>query len=250
MKTNTFFISDASYCSLTKIAVIASLCPIRNIQKTLTLKNIDSVNKAETLAVLLSIKLAIKYKIKNAVFIYDNNSVDRLLIENIFQSSFDCIQLLWVKRDLIKSVDKLARDTFRELVFPVERTEKSLKNSIVNIFKQYDDNLKIKAAMKIANKKEYKVLETFLNNRYRLESLHEVKLKNTGLMKFVYQTLSDEKKKKFYSYLEKVVPKVKTTKQFKQYQKYEVLYTYIENIKEKVFLYNPFKNVKNTASIS
>lgn len=233
MKSNTFFISDASYCTLTKVAVIAAICPMRNIKKTINLKNIDSINKAETLAVLLSIKLAMKYKIRNAVFIYDNNSIDRLLIEKSFKDSFDCIQLLWVKRDLIKPVDKLARNTFKKLVYPIKRTEKSLKNNIVEIFKLYDDKLKIRAAMRIANTKEYNVLETFLNNKYNLESLHEVKLNNINLMKFVYQILSKEQKKKFYSYLEKVVPKARNNKQFKSSLRYQVIYNFIEKIKEK-----------------
>lgn len=65
MTNNTFFISNASYYDITKTAVIASICPLRMIEKTLVLKNINSINCAETAAVLLSVKLAIKNNIKN-----------------------------------------------------------------------------------------------------------------------------------------------------------------------------------------
>jgi len=241
MKTNTFFISDASYCEISKTATVASLCPMREIKETRILKNIQSIKHAETSALLLSIKLAIKYNIKNAVFIYDNNSIEKYLIENTYKEHFDCIQLLWVKRDLIKPADKAAKDVFKKLVYPEVVSKNSLQkktSDMVNFFKSYDDDLKIKAALRIATIKEHTVLNTFLNNKYKLNSLHEVNLKNTTLMKFVYQVLSLENRKKFYEYLSIVSPKVKKTVQFRQMQKNEVLLKYIKLIVEKSAINN------------
>lgn len=227
MKGNTFFISDASYCDISKTASIASFCPKRDIRQTIILKDVKSIHHAETSAVLLSIKLAIEYKIKNAVFIYDHSSIQKDLIVKIYEKYFDCIQLLWVKRDLIKPVDKMARDVFNLLVYPTvlnKNTKQKNKNMIVEKFKSYDDSLKIKAALKIATIKEYTVLNTFVKNKFNKKTLHEVKLKDIELLRFVHQVLSLKVKKDFYEYLCLISPKIKNNKKFKELQKHETIY--------------------------
>lgn len=232
MNNNIFFISDASYCSKTKIASIASMCPTKNIKKTKVLENITSINHAETSAVLFSIKLAIKYNFNNVVFIYDNNSVNKQLIEKLYKDKFDCIQLLWVKRDLITPVDKLARNVFDDLVYLPDN--KKHTSNMIHIFSSYEDTLKIKAAMKIATIKEYTVLNTFLRDSYNLKSIHPVKLKDTKLMKFLYQMIKNEEyKKKFYKYLCKVSSKIESSQAFKHMQKNTEIYKIIEEIVNK-----------------
>ena len=60
MNGNVFMISDASYCSLTKIASLSVFCSHTGKTYNKILKNIQDSSFAETAALLFSIKMAIK----------------------------------------------------------------------------------------------------------------------------------------------------------------------------------------------
>ena len=75
MNGNVFMISDASYCSLTKIASLSVFCSHTGKTYNKILKNIQNCFIAETAALLFSIKMAIKLNYSNTVFIYDNITI-------------------------------------------------------------------------------------------------------------------------------------------------------------------------------
>lgn len=107
MENNVIYLSDASFDPHTKEAGIG----VKNLytnQSHALLIQARSVLEAEEFALIEAISHAIEHDHRNCVFVYDNLGIDTQTIGAFFGSLFDQIQFLWMKRDYLKEVDRLA----------------------------------------------------------------------------------------------------------------------------------------------
>lgn len=107
MENNVIYLSDASYDHLTKEAGIG----VKNLssnQNHSVFLHAMNVLEAEEFALIEAIEHAIAHHHRNCVFVYDNIGIDTKSIGAFFSQMFDRIQFLWMKRDYLKQVDKLA----------------------------------------------------------------------------------------------------------------------------------------------
>lgn len=107
MENNVIYLSDASFDPHTKEAGIG----VKNLytnQSHALLIQARSVLEAEEFALIEAISHAIEHDHRNCVFVYDNLGIDTQTIGAFFGSLFDQIQFLWMKRDYLKQVDRLA----------------------------------------------------------------------------------------------------------------------------------------------
>lgn len=113
MEANVIYLSDASYDPLTKEAGIGVTNLTTNQSRSLYL-HATSVHEAEEFALIEAIEHAIEHHHRNCVFVYDNMGIDTKNIGAFFSRMFDRIQFLWMKRDYLKQVDKLACNVRRK----------------------------------------------------------------------------------------------------------------------------------------
>ncbi|MDD2368184.1 MAG: hypothetical protein PHQ90_02705 [Sulfuricurvum sp.] len=107
MENNVIYLSDASYDHLTKEAGIG----VKNLatnESHCVFVHAVNVHEAEEFALIEAITHAITHHHRNCVFVYDNMGIDTKSIGEFFSKMFDQIQFLWMKRDYLKQVDKLA----------------------------------------------------------------------------------------------------------------------------------------------
>lgn len=107
MENNVIYLSDASYDHLTKEVGIG----VKNLttnQRHCVFVHAMNVHEAEEFALIEAITHAIEHHHRNCVFVYDNIGIDTKSIGDFFSKMFDQIQFLWMKRDYLKQVDKLA----------------------------------------------------------------------------------------------------------------------------------------------
>lgn len=107
MENNVIYLSDASYDHRTKEAGIG----VKNLttnQNHSVFVHAMNVHEAEEFALIEAITHAIAHHHRNCVFVYDNMGIDTKSIGEFFSQMFDRIQFLWMKRDYLKQVDKLA----------------------------------------------------------------------------------------------------------------------------------------------
>ena len=107
MENNVIYLSDASYDHLTKEAGIG----VKNLssnQSHSVFVHAMNVLEAEEFALIEAIEHAIAHHHRNCVFVYDNMGIDTKSIGEFFSQMFDQIQFLWMKREYLKQVDKLA----------------------------------------------------------------------------------------------------------------------------------------------
>ena len=183
MNGNVFMISDASYCSLTKIASLSVFCSHTGKTYNKILKNIQDSSFAETAALLFSIKMAIKLNYSNTVFIYDNITINVSLIKNMYSHKFQHIQFLWLKRDNLQEVDIIARKNLK-----LARDDYGIE--LLNNFIELSIESKIKAIMYTTkNQKEYEILNQFIKNEFTLDSLIEINIRKTQTFRYLYHLL-------------------------------------------------------------
>ena len=203
MNGNVFMISDASYCSLTKIASLSVFCSHTGKTYNKILKNIQDSSFAETAALLFSIKMAIKLNYSNTVFIYDNITINVSLIKNMYSHKFQHIQFLWLKRDNLQEVDIIARKNLK-------LARDDYGTELLNNFIELSIESKIKAIMySTKNQKEYEILNQFIKNEFTLDSLIEINIRKTQTFRYLYHLLDSKDKIDFYEYIIRVVPKIK-----------------------------------------
>ena len=209
MNGNVFMISDASYCSLTKIASLSVFCSHTGKTYNKILKNIQDSSFAETAALLFSIKMAINLNYLNTVFIYDNITINVSLIKNMYSHKFQHIQFLWLKRDNLQEVDIIARKNLK-----LARDDYGIE--LLNNFIELSIESKIKAIMYTTkNQKEYEILNQFIKNEFTLDSLIEINIRKTQTFRYLYHLLDSKDKIDFYEYIIRVVPKIKNISDFK-----------------------------------
>ncbi len=107
MENNVIYLSDASYDHLTKEVGIG----VKNLytnQSHCVFVHAMNVHEAEEFALIEAITHAIEHHHRNCVFVYDNIGIDTKSIGEFFSKMFDQIQFLWMKRDYLSQVDRLA----------------------------------------------------------------------------------------------------------------------------------------------
>lgn len=209
MNGNVFMISDASYCTLTKIASLSVFCSHTGKNYNKILNNIQNCFFAETAALLFSIKIAIKLNYSNTVFIYDNITINVSLIKNMYSDKFQHMQFLWLKRDNLQEVDIVARKNLK-------LARDDYGTELLNNFIELSIESKIKAIMySTKNQREYEILNQFIKNEFTLDSLNEINIKKTQTFRYLYHLLDSKDKIYFYEYIIRVVPKIKNISDFK-----------------------------------
>ncbi|MDN5105049.1 hypothetical protein O8C79_07090 [Aliarcobacter butzleri] len=209
MNGNVFMISDASYCSLTKIASLSVFCSHTGKTYNKILNNIQNCFFAETAALLFSIKMAIELNYSNTVFIYDNITINVNLIRNMYSHKFQHMQFLWLKRDNLQEVDIVARKNLK-------LARDNYGTELLNNFIELSIESKIKAIMySTKNQREYEILNQFIKNEFTLDSLNEINIKKTQTFRYLYHLLDSKDKIDFYEYIIRVVPKIKNISDFK-----------------------------------
>lgn len=113
MENNVIYLCDASFDPHTKEAGIGvkNLYTNQNYALCVQARN---VLEAEEFALIEAIEHALEHHHRNCVFVYDNIGIDTKGLGSFFGSLFDRIQFLWMKRDYLKQVDRLARNIRRK----------------------------------------------------------------------------------------------------------------------------------------
>ena len=213
MNGNVFMISDASYCTLTKIASLSVFCSHTGKTYNKILMDIQDSSFAETAALLFSIKIAIKLNYSNTVFIYDNITINVNLIKDMYSHKFQHIQFLWLKRDNLQEVDIIARKNLK-------LARDDYGTELLNNFIELSIESKIKAIMYTTkNQREYEILNQFIKNEFTLESLNKINIRKTQTFRYFYHLLDSKDKIDFYEYIIRVVPKIKNISDFKDLPK-------------------------------
>ncbi len=107
MDNNVIYLSDASYDHSTKEAGIG----VKNLSTGLCLSifmHAHSVHEAEEFALLEAINHALTHNHRNCVFVYDDINIDTQALGMFYKPMFEKIQFLWMKRDYLHEVDRLA----------------------------------------------------------------------------------------------------------------------------------------------
>ena len=224
MNANVFMISDASYCTLTKIASLSVFCSHTGKTYNKILMDIQDSAFAETAALLFSIKIAIKLNYSNTVFIYDNITINVNLIKDMYSHKFQHIQFLWLKRDNLQEVDIIARKNLK-------LARDDYGTELLNNFIELSIETKIKAIMySRKNQREYEILNQFIKNEFTLDSLNEINIKKTQTFRYLYHLLDSKNKIDFYEYIIRVVPKIKNISGFKHLPKNYNLIEFVQKI--------------------
>ncbi|MDD2887640.1 MAG: hypothetical protein PHY66_08225 [Aliarcobacter sp.] len=220
-KDIVFLQSDASTCHKNKVANITVLDTYDN---KFHCKNLEAVNsiEAEFIALIFSIKIAIRNKYKNVIFIYDCQSLNTTSLKEYCKKShkFFSFQFLWLPRDFLSNVDEIARTNLRKLtkkidfnltdnqLFKYYRTFKTEK-ILLSVLTYLDDSF--------INEK--RVIKLYLQNDYSLKDLGEMKIRNNDIFRFIYHSLNQLEKFKFYEFYLKINPRIKNDIAFKQIPK-------------------------------
>ena len=149
MENNVIYLSDASYDEATCEAGIA----VKNLTtKQTSAQSIHarSAYEAEEFALIEAINHAIEHHHRNCVFVYDNINIDTKRLGEFFESMFDKVQFLWMKRDYLNEVDKLACNV------RLKRSKKnSLTKQIINHATRISDEALVNALMPLTRGEIY-----------------------------------------------------------------------------------------------
>lgn len=250
MESNIFILSDASYSNETKVAGLGVVDTFSQKTYKLTQDFIKSAYEAEFNALALSIKIAIKEGYTNVVFVYDCKSLEIDALKEYALKKIQTVQFLWLKRTYLKQSDNLAKNA-RKLAEKfyikkatqeqlIEIKKKANTKSKIDKFISYSTRAKIKAILKIANKREKEILNGFISsNSINLNTKDKLGSKKATFMKFTYYVLTKEDKTSFLNYLTYVNPNL-NKKSFRKAISIETVENYIMKI---------LKEVKNTKKI-
>lgn len=237
MDNNVFLISDASYRN-NGFAGLGIRDTRRKQDHYMSISNIKSPQEAEMAALLFSIKIALRNKYRNVVFVYDCINLPVHHLDNLMSKKFEFCQFLWLKRKFTKDADILSKKALQlsESITVLERQKttriqkKSLTDiGLINIFKSYEEDKILTACLFISSEKESRVIKMYLSNKNQKKGLPRFRSKNLELYKFIYNVLSKNSKKVFCRYVSIVIPEIKKSKNFKSSQKQNIL---SEKIKE------------------
>ena len=202
MFANKFMMCDASYSSQTKCAGLGVIDLSTGEEYTFSYDNIENTSKAELLGLIFSIKIALSKNYKNVVFIYDNKTLPIDMIEQWLAKKKGVYQFLWLKREYLKEVDKLAKQArvLREKLNI--KTEHITDKKLVPVFKKYSHHQIIKSFMIMANKSEYTFLKDYISNLKHPTVL--VKEESLQFFSNIYHlTAEQDQKKRFIKYIDK-----------------------------------------------
>lgn len=236
MTDNIFMISDASYSFQTKCAGLGVVDLHSGKKYSHPICDVKDSHDAEYRALLLSVKIAIKNKYENVVFVYDNSTLNLNLLKKYLKDKIKSFQFLWLKRVFVKEADALARKA-RKLQEKLSiKTRKIDDKILVDVFKEYSANEIIKSFLVIANKNEYEILKTYINNKKYSPCL--IDEKSIVFFSTIYYLLSKTKcKKRFLKFIDWHYPKIMDINEFKSIRKKshytKIIKSIIFNLKEK-----------------
>ncbi len=241
-----FLQSDASTCHKNKVANITVLDTYDNKFYSKNLEGVNSI-EAEFLALLFSIKIAIKNKYKNVVFVYDCQSLNTTSLKEYCKKShkFFSFQFLWLPRDFLSNVDEIARINLKQLTKKIDFN--LTDNQLFKYYRTFDSKKILLSVLTYLDESfinEKKVIKLYLQNDYSLKDIEEIKIKNIDIFRFIYHSLNQFEKQKFYEFFSKINPEIKDTNTFKEIPKKNFLIGILKEIlaylknKKKMVLFN------------
>ena len=196
MTPNKFLISDASFDMRTDSAGIGVIDLHTKRKYMQKLENCPDSQYAEYRALILSAQIALQNKYDNVVFVYDNMTLNVKMLDKHLIDRIKHYQFLWLKREYLHEADKLARKAHElQQTIYVEQIY-----DLVQAYKSYGDNSKLKTMMLIATSEQRKVLKAFIDKeRHAGFQLDE---KNIHFFRTAYGLIQNNKlKKKFLNFL-------------------------------------------------
>lgn len=228
MDDNIFIISDASYSSKTKVAGLGVIDLYSGIKHSMNRINMKNSFESEYYALLLSVQIAIKNKYNNVVFVYDCQGLHLDKLKEYLKNKIKNFQFLWLKRsftDEADSIARLARELEEKLIATSRKQKKKVSNQydfkkaqkkiisdkkvsnakLLKIFKGVDEKNIIYSCMCIATVKEKKVLIHYLNGTKEMPLELATRIDKISLYNFVYNMIPENKRKKFYHFIENII---------------------------------------------
>jgi hypothetical protein len=244
MNANIFMISDASYSQTSQCAGLGVIDLCTNKRYAYTMPDIGNSHIAEYHALLYSVRIAIKNRYSNVVFVYDNKMLQLDSLKKWIEDKIHCAQFLWLKREYVNDADKLARKarSLQEKLIPNKLLKRQLLQSdLVQQFKHYSQHKIIRAFFTIANDDEYAILKSYRDNhKYPPLLVDEESLE---FYSDIYNLLTVKKNRdRFYSYIDKNFAGNIDTMKFKTPKSNEHYHTLISKIIK--ILKNPNPGVK------
>jgi hypothetical protein len=208
LEDNIFLVSDASYSYDTKVAGLGVVD--LNTGKEYLRSQIVTLgsHRAEYIALVYSVFIAIEQKYSNVVFVYDNKNLDLTSLEDYVSEKIEVSQFLWLKREYVHKADRLASKA-RKLREKLQSSS-SGKIKFVNkselvgkellyAFKERNMDSALKTACLIAKPKEKKLVQMYLDKN--IKSNFFTKSLDYKFINFVYYLLPRTKQIEFYKYL-------------------------------------------------
>ena len=172
MTPNKFLISDGSYDEKSKDAGIGVIDLFTSKHYMQKLQNCPSSQYAMTLDVR----------------IFDKHLIGKIKF----------YQFLWLKREYLHEADRLAKKAHElQKIIYVEQV-----SNIVQSYRSYSDNKKLKSMLLIANNEQKQVLRAFIDKKYHAGCM--LSQEDLSFFRTVYGLIQNNKlKKKFLRYLDR-----------------------------------------------
>jgi len=205
MTDNVFMISDASFSHKTNCAGIGAIDLSTGKKYSEVLYDIQTSHVAEYRALLLSVRIALKNKYNNVVFVYDNQSLQLDSLKEWLRGKIDTYQFLWLKRVYLEHADKLAnkaRILYEKLIVQEILKEKITDGVLIERFKGYAQTKIMRAFLTLANHDEQVILKTYIKNQQYTPVL--VDSKSLNFYSDIYNLLRlDKNRARFFKFIDK-----------------------------------------------
>ncbi|WP_345985743.1 hypothetical protein WCX49_01120 [Sulfurimonas sp. HSL-1656] len=210
--TSAFFMSDASYNHDTQTASIAVLEIIRQIHHKEIIQCSSTV-EAEWCAIVAAIEIAAREKYDHVVCAYDCLAIDVEELKDFFSSRFRSLQFLWLKREFLVPIDRIARD-YRY------QNEDAQTKALVQETESIEMNAHYKRLSKMSNTGRLhaylacpflppftkQIVKGLLANKFKLKALKDMlPSEEIGWLNLIYLMARGPQKKLLSSELRKVL---------------------------------------------
>jgi hypothetical protein len=209
---NIFLISDASYCTKSKVAGLATF------DTSTGRKFSDSIicgssREAEFTALAFSVKIALQNQYNNVVFVYDDMTLNIERIDQYITGKIQHYQFLWLKRSYLFEVDKLAKKArkVQESLGKVANQKLKLRmpghqlqgKELLEAFKDRDPIAILRSSCVIADTKERRCLDLYMGNKNIASNVFEDV--DYDFLNFIYHMLAAKDQPLFFQFLNIVI---------------------------------------------
>lgn len=203
-----FLASDASF-KADNSAILAVKDYFDNNHYQKIVKQVSGSLEAEEQALRFAIDIAITKGYKHVVFIYDCQSIKTDKFFKRYSSNFTTMQMLWIPRDHISSVDKLTKKHFSDS--EMEIMHKSAEERDAIVFEAF-------SKIPLTDKESF-----FLELLSGIELETKVNSERTIILSTIYILLSNSSKKRMKRFLKEHLESEELNKVFKRKKRKDYL---------------------------